>query len=830
MKMKNLQWKKASRALLLAILLTAGGITQSFAQEEEEDRAYSYPITAPSGQTIYYRLQNGVMMITAPTRNNGWDGYTKPSGSLIIPDSITASYYDGNTYPVTQIGDPSGALSVFQGCSSLTGVHIPNTVTIISNGAFLNSGLRGSLVIPNSVISIGAQAFQNTLFNGTLTLGNSVTTLGTNAFENCKFIGTLNLPNSLKTIGAQAFWKCSAFTGDLIIPESVTYIGSNAFAECPGFNGSLVIPESVTYIANAAFYNCTNLTGSLIIPNSITNIFSQTFFGCNHLTSITLPATITDIREKAFANCSNISSIYVHAGTPPTIHGSNPFSGINNSIPVYIPLCSIDTYSTTPGWNYFTNYNGRSYYYFVGTEDASWSNPSNWTCEIPSENDTIFIVANCEIDDNVTIGNAGILTICKRNSLYINSGKSLTIDGILNNNGTAANLIIEDGGQLRYDGSIAATLKKEIVGYGTGTRNNYFLIASPMEEELDATEVNGLLTQTYDLYTFDQSEVDLEWRNYKTEHFAINNTTGLLYASQANTTVEFAGNTIPSGTDITVDLTYDAGCILKGWNLVGNPFVCQAYTDKNFYVLNAEGRNFINGRNIMPGQAILVQAIPANQTITFTADPSQRNAYIELNVVNNADNREGSLLDNARIRFGEGYGMDKFYLNGYGTRIFIPQDGKDLGMVYTSGKNEIPIHFNAETDGTYTINADLMNVETDYLHLIDNLTGNDIDLLTTSTYTFKATTSDYISRFKLVLSPEAMQNSNSDSFAFIANGEFIIANEGMATLQVIDLTGRILSSETINDNFNMPINLSNGVYMLRLINGNSVKTQRIVVE
>ena len=40
-------------------------------------------------------------------------------------------------------------------------------------------------------------------------------------------------------------------------------------------------------------------------------------------------------------------------------------------------------------------------------------------------------------------------------------------------------------------------------------------------------------------------------------------------------------------------------------------------------------------------------------------------------------------------------------------------------------------------------------------------------------------------------------DGDNDSFAFYTNGNWIIANEGEATLQVIDLNGRILSSETV---------------------------------
>ena len=69
------------------------------------------------------------------------------------------------------------------------------------------------------------------------------------------------------------------------------------------------------------------------------------------------------------------------------------------------------------------------------------------------------------------------------------------------------------------------------------------------------------------------------------------------------------------------------------------------------------------------------------------------------------------------------------------------------------------VNFKAKENGKYTISVDVDNVEMDYLHLIDNLTGDDVDLLAAnggdarhcvSTYTFNAKTTDDESRFKLV--------------------------------------------------------------------------------
>ena len=107
------------------------------------------------------------------------------------------------------------------------------------------------------------------------------------------------------------------------------------------------------------------------------------------------------------------------------------------------------------------------------------------------------------------------------------------------------------------------------------------------------------------------------------------------------------------------------------------------------------------------------------------------------------------------------------------------------------------------------------------------MTGADVDLLATPSYTFEARTTDYANRFRLVFA--ANNSSSEDNFAFFSNGSFVINNEGMATVQVIDINGRILSSESINGCANINVNAAAGVYVLRLINGENVKVQKVVV-
>ena len=90
--------------------------------------------------------------------------------------------------------------------------------------------------------------------------------------------------------------------------------------------------------------------------------------------------------------------------------------------------------------------------------------------------------------------------------------------------------------------------------------------------------------------------------------------------------------------------------------------------------------------------------------------------------------------------------------------------------------------------------------------------------------------SDYPSRFKVVfVAQEDGSSTGSETFAFNNNGNWIILNEGRATLQVIDVNGRILSNEQIEGCAKTHINASAGVYMIRLINGENVRVQKVVV-
>ena len=110
------------------------------------------------------------------------------------------------------------------------------------------------------------------------------------------------------------------------------------------------------------------------------------------------------------------------------------------------------------------------------------------------------------------------------------------------------------------------------------------------------------------------------------------------------------------------------------------------------------------------------------------------------------------------------------------------------------------------------------------------MTGADVDLLVTPNYTFTAKASDYASRFRLVFVASSVfgdEDGDNENFAFISNGDIIINGEG--TLQMIDMTGHIIVSVDGRTRCIPTSGMIAGVYVLRLIDGNDVRTQKIVV-
>ncbi len=379
-----------------------------------------------------------------------------------------------------------------------------------------------------------------------------------------------------------------------------------------------------------------------------------------------------------------------------------------------------------------------------------------------------------------------------------------------------------------------------------GTAGGWYLISSPLADAINPENVSMLTNDTpgFDLYRFNPAPANpgYNWENWKQpgEHYHFNLEPGRGYLYANHNTVNLGFNGTPYDGNGEVALQYNDTEYLGGWNLVGNPFSVPAYIgDRDYYKMNEERSGFVavsDGSPIGPMEGIFVYTEMVDDTVTFSTIPTPtRGEQMSVNISKVTRAGYNTTIDRAILRFDEGHRMPKFQLNEESAKIYIPQNGMDYAIITAEEQGEMPINFSADENGTYTLSFNIDNLEFGYLHLIDNKTGNDIDLLVPEladgpvSYTFNATTTDYESRFKLVY---ATGNSvASDSFTFInSNGSFsIFGIDGEATLQVFDMMGRVLSTETFSGSIDKQLNVAPGVYFIRLMSGEDVKTQKIVV-
>ena len=464
-------------------------------------------------------------------------------------------------------------------------------------------------------------------------------------------------------------------------------------------------------------------------------------------------------------------------------------------------------------------------------------------------------LGNIYVDDTYEIrGMATVAGDITLDHCYIEPTGVLTIEGSLevteanglSNGGNRTNLIIKDGAQLKTPNAVFATVEKNITGYtaaNVNTNKGYYLISAPAKTNLFVAQDND----DVDAYHFDASEEGAEWRNFKLAdgawHIAANN--AVLYATKENSTLSLDGYSIVSGNTVynevpatnepvDVDVRFNSGKVFEGFNLIGNPFTCTAYLvdGRDFYRMNGDRNEIVLAEESAIGvcEGIFVVTTTSETMVTFTTTVPTGVAPSAVNIsMSQAQTRgEAKSIDAARIRFGEGQMLPKFYFMGNNSGLCIPQGDKEYAVVRSNGQGEMPVNFKAAENGTYTISVNAENIEMDYMHLIDNMTGADIDLLATPSYTFEARTSDYASRFRLVFSANNVATEGNDSFAYFNGSEWVVNASENATLQIVDMMGRIVLNTTGINSISTN-GMAEGVYVLRLVNGTDVKTQKIVV-
>ncbi len=487
-------------------------------------------------------------------------------------------------------------------------------------------------------------------------------------------------------------------------------------------------------------------------------------------------------------------------------------------------------------------------YTFTGEgSNALWSNPDNWDGGyIPTTGDSLYsfvfittTYADIIMDEDVTIDR--LISSRIGNNLALQEGKTLTVNDTIN--WGEGNITLEDGAQLVYGNSFPAIVQKRIKAYDADS-HAWNLIASPIMEDVVPSIENGFLTENengYALYAYNASSN--QWVDFKNAPFTIQYGSSYLYTNALDTVLQFNGTVNGSAEPIEVGLSYySAHGDMAGCNFIGNPLPCNALVDRSYYILNEDSNSLMaialsSHTPIKPCTGLIVNAKEANETVAFRhemLEPSEQHGYIEITAAKSS--AQDLVLDNAILSFNDGDDLGKIALFEGAPQVFFTKENKDLAILSIDSTNMQPLKFRVEENGTYTLHFELKDLSLPYLHLIDNITGGNIDLLATPDYTFSANTNNYTSRFKLVFDPhygieEDDPSTGSGTFAYYANGEIHLVMEAqdLSSLQVIDLTGRVIMKRDATNRVSTS-GIAPGVYILRLETKNGIRTQKLVID
>ena len=270
----------------------------------------------------------------------------------------------------------------FQELKNLKKVILPNTLTLIRQNAFKESGLQ-SIEIPASVETIESTAFKNCTALTTVTfekgsqlktIQGGASSLYYGAFFGCTSLTSIEIPASVETIGVAAFKNCTALTTVTFEKGSQlktieggakdsNYYG--AFCGCTSLT-SIEIPASVETIGSTAFRGCTALTTVTFEKGSQLKTirggrdrftyYYGAFYGLPNLKTVDMSACtqVEEIGDSAFANCSSLQLFKIGTVDPPHTSGGE-FSGLPSYSVLKVPAGTENQYRTLAGWGSFSN-------------------------------------------------------------------------------------------------------------------------------------------------------------------------------------------------------------------------------------------------------------------------------------------------------------------------------------------------------------------------------------------------------------------------------------------------------------------------------------------
>jgi hypothetical protein len=799
--------KKITLLLLIVFSLSA----QRYAMSQVTLTAGTIISTASVGQTVTIPISATVASIT-PVNSITLDITFDPA--IALPTLVTSG--SGLTGGAFTFGDLNGVLTISW-----------------YDGAIAHNLATGTSVIFNVVFTKVATGITDLVFTFNELILNSPNTLYTCAYAHGKLTYQSDAPHTVAPI----LTSCSGQS--VSIPVLVS-----------DFNTIGAVSLRLLFDPTVLTYTSSTINSGLSI--SITNLVSG---------RITVGGSITG--GATLPNGTTLLTLNF------TYHGGSSNLTWQDDL---VTTCEYgnevgDALPDTPFANYYTNgsVGPSTTTTWTGSTSTAWATLGNWSCDVPSALTDVIIgtATNYPVIPAAADITVKSLTI-NAGSVTVSATAKLTVLNALTNAVGNTGLVLKSdasgtGSLIHNTAGVAASVERYILAgtWADGT-DGWHLLSSPVAAQAINPVFNTDATG-YDFYAW--SETDQLWLNQKE---GANNITsfnigqGYLVAYATTATKVFSGalNT----ADKLVTLTKHAGTY-TGWNLLGNPY-SSALTWNTGWTLTNIGAvsqiwnegikdySLISAGGTIPAtNGFMVYTDAASQTLTIPAAARvhsgtawYKSAAQQIELI--AHDPQGESAKSSFIGFdpkataGFDLDYDAYLLSGYAPKFYSVAGGSEFSLnTLPEAVSNLTIPFGFVKNASSSFSIELaQSIEGHSVWLRDLKTNTVVNLSEKPGYSFTSAEGDNASRFEIVLD---MANGTSDlkalasAYAYSVDNRIVVAGvNGETKMDVISIQGQVLNTFEFfsTGQHDVSVNLSTGVYLVRLYNSGEIRTMKVMVK
>ncbi len=517
------------------------------------------------------------------------------------------------------------------------------------------------------------------------------------------------------------------------------------------------------------------------------------------------------------------------------------------------------------------------------TAPGNWSLNGTWANgNPPLSGDATSINHNTTLNQNATVSS---MTIANSNSLTINEGQSLTVSGALTNNAGAAGLVIESDatgtGSLITNGTVTGnvTVQRYIPGATwTNWKDGWHALSSPVSAQDISPNFVIDPAADYDFYTW--YEPNNIWVNFKntsnaptwnTANTIDNNLTndaaeflvgkGYLVAYKTTDTKVFTG-TLNSDDVVISNLDITDAEATKSFHLLGNPFASALQWNADWTKTNIAATVQVwsellqdysaleYGSYIPAMNGFMVEVTADDASITIPKLEREHNSTawyksldnqsLKLTVMDqdNVSGKETMIRFNPGSTTGFDVDFDGSYLQGYGPVFYsLSEDNKLSVNTLPTATNDltIPIVFSKNDAEIFWLQASGVESMPYTVYLTDTKLNYTQNLQSNPYYSFTSNEGDDPNRFLLHFGAVGVDEAvpTTAVSAYVHNNTLYLLNaSGKVQVDVMDISGRLVHSQSLQTTglSSTPLSLPAGVYVVRLNDGQTSRTDKVIVQ